>query len=173
MQAAEGQGGEVGHAFEVAYEPGMARQAAALYWRKAHLIDAVVALGLIAFALFLLTMTDFDRNLPVAALVVAGLLLLFQAVVFLVQWRRSLYIMRRMKVQRIRWRFTDDECAYDNQWGRAAFKWPLIRGILMGKDLWLLQLQDRSYMTFPVSDVPPAARDFLRRKIEAQGSRVR
>jgi hypothetical protein len=159
--------------FTVGYEPRMAGQAAALYWRKQHFTDLLIALACLAFAAILLLAGHVDRWIAYLLLSAALLLLALQLAVYLVQRRRSLAIIETLEVRGTTWRLSGEAFEVGNQWGQARLKWPLVAELLAGRDLWLLLMRDGGYMTLPHAGVPTAALDFLRQQVVAHGGRLR
>lgn len=159
--------------FTVAYAPAMAHRAALLYWRKTHFADFLTVFAGIVFSALLLTAGYVGAWVAWVLISASALLLALQVAVYLVQRRRSLRIIEKMQVRSTVWRLADDSFEVGNQWGQSRLRWPLVKGLLIGTDLWLVMLREGGYLTLPIEDAPAPALEFLRERVAAAGGTLR
>jgi len=161
------------HETTLTYDEALVRRGVRCYWRRslgpayfAALVVVVASLGA------LLALGGGSWVVPV----LGGTLVLalgFAAMLYAVHLRAALGRFRRMDAPLARFVADDERFAFSSTVGDASLKWSVVKELWRFDDLWLLLYREGGFNVLPLACLPPPMRDFLVRRVEAAGGRVR
>jgi len=94
------------------------------------------------------------------------------AAVYIVNLRRSLKRLRRMKVPEATLELGEERFRVTSDIGSSEIEWSLISQVWRFEKVWLLFFSAGEFMTIPIAEFTPESKEFIVSKAEANGAKI-
>jgi len=152
-------------------EPFIREAIRSYWWKQVGPIFPIVSLLLTVFLIY--QIANGDRSWVVGAIgTVLFLAFVTMAAVYIVNLRRSLKRLRRMKVPEATLELGEERFRVTSDIGSSEIEWSLISQVWRFEKVWLLFFSAGEFMTIPIAEFTPESKEFIVSKAEANGAKI-
>jgi len=157
--------------FKVTYTPRIVKIAARRFWLRFIGPDGLIAFAVVCVLGVVLWATG--SSLGYVALLVMPAVGILACTVYVIYQRRAIEGLKRLSPPAITYRLDDEEFTALSPLAESHVKWAAAHKLWRFADVWLLFFSARQYLTLPTADLSDDVRDFIVRKVQEAGGKVR
>jgi hypothetical protein len=160
------------HQTTVTYTREIIRKAVGHFWLRFIAWHGFAAIAFCIVGTIVLAVAG-NRSWLVGALGAIGLMLLTTSTgVYVAFLKRSMWKFNRMASKSVVFTFADERFTVVSDLGSSELSWKAIEQVWRFPELWLLFASKTTYITLPIADIDPSAKDFIIEQVVRHGGRV-
>ena len=151
--------------FKVKYSKEILNRAHIKYWKKKHLVDAVISPVLLIMASYLLFVSEVREWYMVLFFTVAFIFTAMVYGAFFIWRRQALVALNAMKVPEAQWKLNNDSLFLESDVAKVELPWTAIKKIWRFKEVWLLFYANETFSTLPTQDLSAEVLQFIENRV--------